>query len=188
MTLEIQTERLILRPYQQSDAPQLRRLANDFDIAKMVASFPYPYPDGLAERWIGTHDDLRARDAGYPLAIEKNGELLGSIGIERCEGGDSELNYWLGKAAWGQGIGSEAARAVLAFAFDELKLSYVRARHIADNLASARVLAKMGFLGTGRNRDFHAVRQEQVEMIHVILLRDAFIRDDSTVKQVYKAA
>jgi len=67
-------------------------------------------------------------------------------------------------------------------------LPYIRAQYIADNCASARVLAKIGFLGTGRSRTFHAVRQSEVEMIHVILLREAFIRDDSTVKQVYKAA
>jgi RimJ/RimL family protein N-acetyltransferase len=184
----LQTERLILRPYQLSDAPALQSRAGSLAIARMLARMPHPYPAGEAERWISTHDDRRAEGTGYPFAIEKDGDLVGTIAVERGDCGAFELGYWLTEPAWGQGLASEAVRGILAFAFDELGLAYVRALYTADNRASARVLTKAGFLSTGRSRTFHPVRQAEVEMVHVVLLRDAFIRDDSGAKQVYKAA
>ena len=56
-----------------SDAPRVHTLADNYEIAKMVGSFPHPYPDGLAERWIGMHDNRRATGKGYPFAIERSG-------------------------------------------------------------------------------------------------------------------
>jgi ribosomal-protein-alanine N-acetyltransferase len=184
----IQTERLTLRPFQLSDAPRVRALAGTYEIASVCGNIPHPYPEGVAEAWISTHEDSSSRGDAYALAIEITGWLAGCVGLTRSEKGEFELGYWLGEDYRDRGFASEAVRAVLAFAFDELGVPYVRARHVADNRASCRVLAKMGFLGTGRSRKYHAVRQSEVEMIHVILLRDAFIRDDSAVKQVYKAA
>ena len=188
MNLTLQTERLILRPYQLSDAPALQARASSLAVARMLARMPHPYPDGEAERWIGTHDERRAQGTGYPFAIEKDGELVGTVSVDRGDCDAFELGYWLTEPVWGLGLATEAVRGVLAFAFDELGLAYVRARYVADNRASARVLVKTGFLATGRDRKFHVVREAEVEMIHVVLLRDAFIRDDSRSKQVYKAA
>ena len=174
MQPNIETERLILRPYHPGDAKALRTLADNVAVARMLARLPHPYPQGEAERWIGTHEALRAQGAGYPMAIERDGALIGGVGVERGDCNAFELGYWLTPPLWGQGLATEAVRAVLAFAFDEMGLAYVRAQHVADNRPSARVLSKVGFLGTGRSRKFHDVRQTEVEMIHLILLRDAF--------------
>jgi RimJ/RimL family protein N-acetyltransferase len=170
----ISTDRLTLRPYRSEDAPRVRALADDYDIAKMVASFPHPYPEGLAESWIGTHDTLRAARKGYPFAIEVDGEVVGSIGVEDTGNGDFELGYWLGRAYWNKGLATEAATAVLRFAFGWRALPYLRSRFITENRASARVLDKAGFLATGRERLFHKVRNRDVELTNVILTRDAW--------------
>lgn len=188
MQTNIQTERLILRPFQPSDAPRLRELADNFAIARMLTRLPHPYAEGDAERWIGTHATLRADGQGYIFAIEKDGDLAGSVGVEAGETGAFELGYWLEAGSWGKGYATEAVRGVLAFAFDGLAKAYVRSSYFTDNRASARVLGKAGFLATGRCRRFHAVRGTEVELVEMVLLRDAFIRDDSTVKQVYTAA
>jgi len=170
----ITTARLTLRPFQPADAPRVRMLADNAEIAQMVASCPHPYPEGLAEKWIALHPARRAAGTGFPFAIESDGVVIGSMGVESEERGDFELGYWLGRAYWGRGYASEAATAMMAFAFGQRRLPYVRSRYINDNPASKRVLIKTGFLATGRSTLFHKVRAREVEITHVILTRDAW--------------
>jgi RimJ/RimL family protein N-acetyltransferase len=184
----IKTERLLLRPFSQADAPRLRELAGEVAVARNCASIPHPYPEGAAEQWIGLHDERRASDRGYPFAIEAQGQLIGCIGIDDPGNGEFDLGYWLGRAFWNQGYATEAAHAVLRFAFGWRGLPYVRAGFITQNTGSRRVLDKMGFLATGRYRAFHQVRGGEVEITRVILPRNAFAFDVEPLEQVYKAA
>jgi RimJ/RimL family protein N-acetyltransferase len=184
----LQTERLILRPFSEQDAPRVRVLAGDFEVAKMCRTIPHPYPEGEAEAWIGNHAGWRQRGSAYPFAIELGGALVGSVGFGHAGDGEFDLGYWLGCAYWGRGYATEAVRAVLAFAFDEVGLAYVRARFITENRASGRVLGKVGFLATERQRKFHPVQGVEVELTHAVLPQNAFLRDDPGTKQVYKAA
>jgi RimJ/RimL family protein N-acetyltransferase len=170
--LTTKTERLTLRPFRADGAPRVRALANDFEIARMVGTLPYPYPEGLAESWIATHPALHSAGTGYPFAVEIGGVLAGSIGVESGDRKDYELGYWLGRQYWARGFASEAAAAVMNFAFGRRALPYARARFISDNAASRRVLVKTGFLATGRSTVFHTIRACDVEMTEVILTRD----------------
>ncbi len=163
-------------------------LADDYDVAKMCATLPHPYTENDANTWIGTHDRARASRKGYPFAVEIDGALAGSIGLGASENGEFDLGYWLGRAYWGHGYASEAANAVLEFAFGWLALPYVRAGFITENTASGRVLEKAGFLATHRYRKFHDVRGAEVEITRLVLPRNAFTRDDQAIEQVYKAA
>jgi ribosomal-protein-alanine N-acetyltransferase len=51
----IETERLLLRPFQIADAPDVQRLAGEKAIASTTLTMPHPYEDGMAEAWIGGH-------------------------------------------------------------------------------------------------------------------------------------
>ena len=184
--LPLQTERLILRPYRLSDAPSLGALANDVTIARMLTRMPHPYTESEAIRWIGTHDALRESGKGYVFAIEIDGALAGSVGVVAHDNREFALGYWLATAHWGKGYATEAARGVLAFAFDTLSIPYVRSAFMIDNPVSGRVLGKVGFLATGRKRLFHIVRDEEVQLIEVVLPKNAFLRDGGN--GVYKAA
>ena len=53
----ITTSRLVLRPFTQDDAPEVQHLAGNRAIAAMTLNIPHPYEDGVAEAWIGTHQD-----------------------------------------------------------------------------------------------------------------------------------
>lgn len=182
------TTRLVLRPFTIGDAPRVRALAGDYEVAKMCGAIPHPYPEGEAEAWIAKHDGWRTRGVAYPFAVEVSGELAGSIGVGHSGNGEFDLGYWLGRSYWNRGYATEGVRAVLAFAFDELGLAYVRARFITENRASGRVLGKVGFLATERQRKHHPVQDRDVELTHVVLPRDAFIRDGRPWEKVYKAA
>lgn len=145
MNTVLNTERLALRPLRAGDAPRVRALCGNWNVARMLARVPYPYPDGLAEEWVGAQAALWANGEAYIFAVTLDGEVIGVIGLEGEDGGIYELGYWLGEPWWGQGYMSEAVARVLDFAFDELKLTHVVAGFFADNAASGRIQEKFGF-------------------------------------------
>ncbi|MEK4006743.1 GNAT family N-acetyltransferase [Paenibacillus sp. FSL H3-0333] len=66
---------------------------------------------------------------------------------------NGEIGYWIGEAHWGHGYGTEAARAVIEFAFTEKKYHKVYARHFASNPASGRIMQKCGMTYEGTLKD-----------------------------------
>jgi RimJ/RimL family protein N-acetyltransferase len=148
----LETARLILRPFTLADAPMVQQLAGAPAIAAVTSNIPHPYEDGMAEAWIGTHAATFAAGRGAVFAITRreNGQLCGCIGltIER-QHANAEMGYWIGMPFWGRGYCTEAARAVLDYAFEELKLHRVHASHFARNPASGRVMQKIGMTREG---------------------------------------
>lgn len=151
----LETERLILRPFTLADAPEVQRLASDRAIADTTLSIPHPYPVGLAEQWIGTHQERYEQGTQITFAITRraDGALLGGIGIHpEPEHGHAEMGYWLGVPYWNQGYTTEAAGAVLHYAFTTLALHRVFAEHMTRNPASGRVMQKIGLRYEGTLR------------------------------------
>ena len=151
----IETERLRLRPFAPADADEAARLAGERDIAATTANIPHPYVIADAESWIGGQQAEWDEDRGVTFAItlREDGALIGAIGL-RAERAHqrAELGYWIGVPWWGHGYATEAARAVVAFGFDELGLNRVFARHMTSNPASGRVMEKIGMRFEGEFR------------------------------------
>lgn len=151
MRLTLHTDRLILRPFADADAARTAALAGEESVARMATAIPYPYPPEVAEGWILTHPHGRRRLSDFPFAIDRPGDgLIGAVGLH-CTGvaGEYELGYWIGRPYWGQGYATEAARAAVGWAQSDLRAHTLKAGHFADNPASGRVLAKLGFTPTG---------------------------------------
>jgi [ribosomal protein S5]-alanine N-acetyltransferase len=149
------TARLVLRPFEPADAPVVKRLAGAAEIADTTLNVPHPYGDGVAEEWIGTHAAAwRARRLATWAIVERaSSALAGSIGLQlEFEHARAELGYWVGVPYWGRGFATEAAAAVVAFAFDGLRLNRVHAHHFGRNPASGRVLEKIGMKCEGTHR------------------------------------
>ncbi|HUE72216.1 MAG TPA: GNAT family N-acetyltransferase, partial [Pirellulaceae bacterium] len=147
----LKTERLVLRPFTLADAPLVQILAGDKDVASTTRLIPHPYPDGLAVSWISTLPSKYQQGDGVNFAITlKEGALIGSIGlILSLADHHGELGYWIGKPYWNSGYCTEAAAAMLQFAFDTLDLERVFAKYMGRNPASGRVLAKLGMTQEG---------------------------------------
>lgn len=148
------TPRLILRPFTLADAPDVQRLAGEWDIAARTLVIPHPYPDGLAEEWIRTHpkDFAAGSSANFAVTLIDN-TLCGAIGLGLVpENQLAELGYWIGKPFWGKGYCTEAAAALLQFGFKDLGLNRIQATHYSDNPASGRVMQKIGMVHEGRRR------------------------------------
>lgn len=149
---EITTERLRLRAFRDADALHVQRLAGDRRIADTTSHVPHPYPDGIAEAWIATHEASWELGRGLALAVASRAtdELLGAIGLTiKPEQKSAELGYWIGVPYWGQGYCSEAARGLIDFAFTAMGLERVHAHHFARNPASGRVMEKAGMTYEG---------------------------------------
>lgn len=151
----LRTRRLVLRPFSFEDAPVVQRLAGDRDIAATTLNIPHPYKGGMAEEWIGTHQEQfeKGEQAVFAITIASTGELVGAIGLGiRTEHRRAELGYWVGKPYWNHGYCTEAAAAVVQWGFDRLGLERIHATHFARNPASGRVMQKLGMKHEGMLR------------------------------------
>jgi ribosomal-protein-alanine N-acetyltransferase len=143
----LRTARLVLRPFLESDAAEVRRLAGDREVAANTLTVPHPYPEGAAEAWIATHAAGWAGQERVTFAITaRDGEtLIGAIGLDLAmHDRRGELGYWVGRPWWNLGYATEAGRAMLDFGFGMLGLHRIMARHFTRNPASGRVLQKLG--------------------------------------------
>lgn len=150
-----ETERLILRPFELADAQEVQRLAGAREVAATTQNIPHPYEDGMAEEWIGAHQEAFEQGTGVTFAITTRGDgrLIGAISLMGIRAGhQAELGYWIGKPYWNRGYCTEAARAVVMYGFRILGLNRVHACHVSHNPASGRVMQKLGMQHEGRRR------------------------------------
>lgn len=150
----IETARLLLRPFEMSDAPDVQRLAGDIAIADTTLTVPHPYLDGMAEQWIATHaPKFEAGElVNFAIVERQHGELVGAIGLTLETAFDrAELGYWVGRPYWGLGYCTEAAASVVRYGFKRLGLNRIHARYVQRNPASGRVMQK-NWHGSGRCR------------------------------------
>lgn len=149
----IEARHLRLRPFVAADAPEVQRLAGDRRVAETTLAIPHPYPDGAAEAWIATHPVgwLAGCEITYAIERRRGAALVGAVALLNVSAAHAhaELGYWIGHEHWGQGHATEAARALLDFAENELGLTRFAGRCLARNPASARVMQKAGLRPEG---------------------------------------
>ncbi len=149
----LETQRLTLRPFTAADAGDTRRLAGDRDVAATTLRIPHPYLHEEAEAWIATHRPGWRDGTLCNCAIVRSADasLLGCVGLIIDPGSQSaELGYWIGKPYWNRGYATEAARALMQYGFETLGLTEIHARHMSRNVASGRVIRKLGMNYTER--------------------------------------
>lgn len=149
---ELKTERLLLRPFRLSDAPDVRRLAGEREIADTTLNIPHPYEEGMAEAWISGHKEgfETGRLCNFALTLRGSGDMIGAMGLVITSRFDhAELGYWVGKPYWGRGYCTEAARAVVEYGFTRLGLHRIHASYFARNPASGRVMHNLGMKQEG---------------------------------------
>lgn len=142
----LETERLELRRPALADVKAIARLANDRRIAQNTARIPFPYSQSDAEAFV---QSVAAQPRNTTFLITRLGDPLGIAGISTGRNNLPELGYWLGAPYWDQGYATEAARAVIDYAFEEFGYTELRAGARVVNPASRRVLEKCGFQWTG---------------------------------------
>lgn len=152
------TKRLVLRELRPTDAADVLVFRGDPEVQK----YDDPPIHSLQEAadFIEEMRHACATDQQRMWAVTLIGAdtVIGLVSLQYGnDRGDlyhrrAEVGYGFARAIWGQGIGSEAVRAVAHYGFDQLKLNRVYAGTIADNIASVRLLERLGFIREGTRR------------------------------------
>lgn len=164
----ITTDRLILRMFSLMDAARVAQLCNNEKISVRTLNLPYPYTAENAETWIKWHKASFDEDKRYEFAVtdKLTGELYGCVGLgndQRFHHG--EIGYWFGEEYWGRGYATEAARAVIEFAFTVKHYHRVYAHHFAFNPASGRVMQKAGMTWEGVLKEHVLKNGQYVDLV-----------------------
>ena len=141
---ELQTNRLLLRPFSESDAEGLAHVLSDGETARFIGG-PKPR-DEARESATRMRDSFAHRGWGtLAVVLPGTGTCIGYCGVRPlpCTP-DVEIAFALERSCWGKGFATEAAAAVLDAAFVCLKFESVVGTVYPDNVASQRVLAKLG--------------------------------------------
>ena len=139
----IETERLILRPLKPEDAEQVFVWCSDPEVNRFM---PYPlYTDVEKVReWISS---IKESSNEFGFEMKETGMLIGSGSISPLKvEGAYELGYNLRSDCWGRGYATEASKAMIAWAHDELGVHDFTATHANANTASGNVIRKSGFI------------------------------------------
>ena len=148
----LDTHRLILRPFTLDDAPAVHNLVGAREIADTTLNIPHPYEEGMAETWIGTHQEgfESGKSVHFAIIVRENRELAGAISLLiRSTHSHAEMGYWLGVPYWGRGYCTEAVKALLEYGFEGIGLNRIYAEHFKRNPASGRVMQKNGMVYEG---------------------------------------
>jgi RimJ/RimL family protein N-acetyltransferase len=137
------TARLHLRAPRREDAPAIAALANDRRIAENTARIPHPYTLADAESFLRYLEESETETA-FAITLADDA-LIGICGMRMKPRKTPEIGYWLGAPYWGHGYATEAARALIDHAFEDLGLERLEAGARVSNPASRRVLEKCGF-------------------------------------------
>ncbi len=155
-TKSLETERLVLRRYVAEDAPVMyANWANDPEVCRYMTWSPHESVDvsrGIIEQWVRDYEN--PSNYNWALELKETGKAIGSCSVVRIDESidELELGWCMGRQWWGKGLMPEAARAILAFLFDEVGANRISAKHDVDNPKSGRVMQKIGMTFEGVRR------------------------------------
>lgn len=145
----LHTERLLLRPWCESDAESVYEYAKDPDIGP-IAGWP---PHKSVEESLDIIKNVLMGEESYAICEKENGKAIGAIALklnghtDMTERDDEcELGYWLGKQFWGRGYMPEAAREIIRHGFEDLGMTTIWCGYYDGNTKSKRVQEKVGFM------------------------------------------
>lgn len=143
------TERLLLRPWDEMDAKELLELAKEPEIGFWCGWEPHK---NIRDSLFALHNFLEIKET-YAICLKSSGKIVGSIGLNFKENSqivekdnECELGYWIGKEFWGNGYATEAGKAVIKHAFNDLKISKIWCGYYDGNNRSKKVQEKLGFV------------------------------------------
>lgn len=145
----LETQRLILRPWEDTDAQELYRHARD-PLVGPAAGWP---PHASVEDSLGIIRNVLSSEGTFAVVLKSTGRAAGSASIMRGDAGtankradEAEIGYWIGREYWGQGLIPEAVCELLRVCFEELNCSGVWCGYYEGNDKSRRVQEKCGFV------------------------------------------
>lgn len=152
----LETKRLILRPWQESDAVDLYEYAKDPRVGP-IAGWP---PHTSVEDSRNVIINVLSEPNTFAVILKETNQAIGSIGLMVGKQSnldilddEGEIGYWIGVPYWGQGLIPEATKEILRYGFKDLKLTKIWCGYFEGNDKSRRVQEKCGFEYHHTNKD-----------------------------------
>lgn len=146
----IETERLLLRPFRESDAEAFFKCCQNPNIGNNAGWKPH---GSLEESQEILRSVFISQSGIWAITLKEDGRLIGSVGIipdpKRENPQARMLGYWLDESHWGKGYMTEAVQSVLDYGFNTLQLSLITANCYPHNERSQQVLKRHGFIYEG---------------------------------------
>ena len=149
----LETERLLLRPWLESDAETLFKYASDPDVGPR-AGWP---PHKSVEESLELIKTVFSGEGMWAVELKETSEAIGCVGYLPAAASNldidedqCEVGYWIAKPYWNKGICTEAMRAVVDYCFNVKGFEVLWGDYFPENPASGRVMEKCGFIDTGR--------------------------------------
>lgn len=147
--MELETERLLLRPWREDDAEALYQYAKDPAVGPAAGWPPHTSVENSREIIRG----VLSQPITWAVVLRETGLPVGSIGLMiggassmKLPETEAEIGYWIGKLHWGQGLIPEAVRRVQRYAFEALGMARLWCAYYDGNEKSKRVQEKCGFV------------------------------------------
>ncbi len=175
---ELEGPRVLLRKLRASDASDIYLNINNRDIARWTIALPYPYPKDEAAKHIRKMQRLwrTGKTFAFGIVLKETARLIGNVNLARVDQKHkcAEMNFWIGKKYWRQGLATQAARLALNFGFKKLKLHRIYAAAFEPNVASRGVLKKCGFTHEGTMRQAVVKHNKRHNFLNYGILKSEF--------------
>ena len=173
---QLTSERLLLRAFTLNDAPRVQAIVADKRIAEMTANIPYPYPENGAADWISTHEQrwMYRENVSFAIVLKSTDTVMGAISLVFKQPNEAELGYWLGVDYWGKGYATEAAKCINNYGLNTMSLDTIKARALARNSASGKVLLKSGFNHTSTTKGSCGDKFESLDYFEISAITESF--------------
>ena len=146
----LESERLAWRVWKSEDKNLALRLWKDPVVTKLFGARPQIPHDEVLQRLEDEIEMQKIHGVQYwPIFDKSTNEYVGAAGL-RISDGVFELGFHFRPCMWGKGLATEAGKKVVEYAFNVLDAKVIYAGHHPDNLASKKVLLKIGFIDSTR--------------------------------------
>ena len=187
--MELQTKRLILRPWQESDAEALYKYACNPNIGPIAGWPPHTSVENSREIIKSVLSDPET----YAVVLKETGETVGSVGImtarseihsAKMASSDCEIGYWIGEPYWGQGLIPEAVSELIRYAFEDLQMPTIWCGYFDGNEKSKRVPEKCGFTYSHTENNKPGLLMNDIRTAHFTkLTQEEWRNNQATVKK-----
>ncbi|MDO5561114.1 MAG: GNAT family N-acetyltransferase [Oscillospiraceae bacterium] len=164
------TNRLILRPWQLSDAQNLYEYAKDPLVGPIAGWPPHTSVENSEEiiRTVFSSPDI------YAVCLKEDSKAIGCIGLTRGKASnlcisetEGELGYWIGVPFWGNGYIPEAVQEIIRHGFEDLNMDKIWCGYFEGNVKSKRVQEKCGFIYDHTNENIHWELMNDIRTVHI---------------------
>lgn len=169
---QLETERLVLRALTFADAEALFRIFADAEVTRFYAWETFTRLEQAQQVLEQTAELCRRQEAmRWGLTLKGEPTIIGTCGYTRWNQPNrwAMIGYDLARHYWGQGLMSEAVRAVVRFGFEEMNVHRIEATVITGNSTSMKVLSKAGFREEGVMKE-RSYNQGQFQDVHLFAL------------------